>query len=63
MFVAQISKGKKNHYAIFPENCSVIDDIFLLKKTLSTAQCAVSGSLLTKQFAEKWRNGVMCPWV
>ena len=48
MFMTQMPKGSKTHYAIFPENYFVVDDVFLFKKRLSIAQRAVGYSLLTK---------------
>ena len=48
MFMTQISKGNKTNYAIFPENYLIVDDIFLSKKNLSTAQRAVGWVLINK---------------
>ena len=55
--MTQISEGNKTHYAIFPENYLVVDDIFLFKKKkLSTAQSALGRVLINEIVCE---NGVV----
>ena len=48
IFITQISKGNKIHYATFPENYLAVDDTFLLKNKLSTVQRAVEWVLINE---------------
>ena len=57
MSMAQISKGNKTHYAIFPESCFVVDDIFFFfVKNEYFASCSRVGHYLRNSLQ---KNGVV----